>query len=90
MIDTMEFKGYYGSVHYSDEDKCFFGKIEHIRDLVSYEGHDVPSLRKAFENGVIDYRKTCKSKHKAPDKPLKGSFNMEKIDEHERKNYPRK
>ena len=30
MTDMMEYKGYYGSVHYSDEDRCFFGKIEHI------------------------------------------------------------
>lgn len=76
MIDMMEYKEYYGSVHYSDEDKCFFGKIEHIRDLVSYEGHDVISLRKAFENSVTDYLETCKSRHKAPDKPFKGSFNI--------------
>ncbi|MBF0523445.1 MAG: type II toxin-antitoxin system HicB family antitoxin [Candidatus Omnitrophica bacterium] len=76
MIDMMQYKGYYGSVHYSDEDKCFFGKIEHIRDLVSYEGHDVATLKKAFEDGVTDYLKTCKAKNKAPDKPFKGSFNI--------------
>ena len=76
MIDMMEYKGYYGSVHYSDEDKCFFGKIEHIRDLISYEGQDVVSLRKAFENGVDDYLETCKNKNKIPDRPFKGSFNV--------------
>ena len=76
MIDMMEYKGYYGSVHYSDDDRCFFGKIEHIRDLISYEGHDVASLKKAFEDGVTDYLETCKAKHKEPDKPFKGTFNV--------------
>jgi predicted HicB family RNase H-like nuclease len=76
MKDMMEFKGYCGSVHYSDEDKCFFGKVEHIRDLISYEGHDVRSLKKAFEEGVSEYLETCIAKHKEPDKPFKGSFNI--------------
>ena len=76
MIDMMEYKGYYGSVHYSDEDRCFYGKIEYIRGLVSYEGHDVNSIRKAFEEGVDDYLETCKAHNKLPDKPFKGSFNV--------------
>ena len=76
MIDMMEYKGYLGSVHYSDDDQCFYGKIEHIRDLISYEGRDVASIRKSFEDSVNDYLKTCKAKHKVPDKPFKGSFNV--------------
>jgi len=62
MIDMMEYKGYLGSVHYSDEDECFYGKIEHIRDLISYEGQDVASIKKSFEDSVEDYLKTCKVK----------------------------
>ena len=76
MIDMMEYKGYLGSVHYSDEDECFYGKIEHIRDLISYEGQDVASIKKSFEDSVEDYLKTCKVKNKTPDKPFKGSFNV--------------
>ena len=76
MIDMMEYKGYYGSVHYSDEDHCFYGKIEHIRGLVNYEGHDVDSIKGAFEESVDDYLATCKLKNIVPDKPFKGSFNV--------------
>jgi len=36
MKDMMSYKGYYGSVHYSDEDGVFHGKIEFIRSLVTY------------------------------------------------------
>jgi predicted HicB family RNase H-like nuclease len=49
MKDLMEYKGYYGSVHYSDDDQVFHGKIEFIRSLVSYEGTDVKGLRTAFK-----------------------------------------
>jgi len=76
MIDMMEYKGYYGSIHYSDEDRCFYGKIEYIRSLVSYEGQDAVSIRKSFEDSVDDYLSTCKAINKAPEKPFKGSFNV--------------
>ena len=59
MKDTMEYNGYFGSVHYNDDDKVFYGKLEFIRALVSYEGTDVVSLRTAFEEAVDDYLEFC-------------------------------
>ena len=76
MKDMMEYKGYYGSVHYSDEDQIFHGKIEFIRSLVSYEGTDVRNLRTAFEEAIDDYLELCINERKEPDKPFKGSFNV--------------
>jgi len=60
MKDTMEYNGYSGSVHYNDDDKVFYGKLEFICALVSYEGTDVVSLRTAFEEAVDDYLEFCK------------------------------
>jgi predicted HicB family RNase H-like nuclease len=76
MKDMMTHKGYYGSVGYDDEDRIFYGKIEFIRALVSYEGTDVTSLRKAFEEAVEDYLEMCRRREEEPEKPLKGSFNV--------------
>jgi predicted HicB family RNase H-like nuclease len=76
MKDMMVYKGYYGSVHYSDEDRIFHGKIEFIRSLVSYEGADVRSLRTAFEEAVNDYLKLCEEEGKIPEVAFKGSFNV--------------
>lgn len=76
MRDMMMYKGYYGSVHYSDEDQVFHGKIEFIRSLVSYEGEDVKSLRRAFEEAVGDYLTLCEEEKKQPEMPFKGSFNV--------------
>lgn len=76
MKDIMKYKGYYGSVHYSDDDEVFHGKIEFVPSLVSYEGTDVKSLRLAFEEAVDDYLQLCKDEKKEPDMPFKGSFNV--------------
>jgi len=76
MSDSMEYKGYAGSVHYSDEDRLFFGKVEFIRSLLSYEGTDVGSLRQAFEAAVDDYLEGCVESGQEPEKPFKGTFNV--------------
>ncbi len=74
--DMMEYEGYLGSAHYSDDDQVFFGKLEFISALVSYEGKDVKSLKKAFKEAVDDYLAFCKESGKEPEKPFKGSFNI--------------
>ena len=37
MANTIEYNGYIGSIEYSPEDKCFFGKLEMIDDIVTFE-----------------------------------------------------
>jgi len=76
MSGAMEYKGYMGSVGYSDEDEVFHGRLTGLRDLVTFEGTDVRSLRKAFHGAVDDYLATCGRLSKKPDTPFKGSFNV--------------
>jgi len=59
-MSGMEYKGFIGSIYYSDEDEVFHGKLEGIRDLVAYEGTDVASLKRGFREVVDDYLATCK------------------------------
>lgn len=76
MSNSLEYRGYFGSVEYSDEDEVFHGRLEFIRDLVTYEGSDAKSLKSAFREAVDDYLALCKSEAREPDVPLKGSFNV--------------
>jgi predicted HicB family RNase H-like nuclease len=76
MKDMITYKGYFGSVHYNDDDRVFFGKLEYIRALVSYEGTDVVSLRTAFEEAIDDYLELCEEAGKKPEIPFKGTFNI--------------
>ena len=76
MKDMMKYKGYYGSVHYNDDDEIFHGKLEFIRSLVNYEGENVKTLKSSFEEAVDDYLILCKEEGLEPEKPFKGSFNV--------------
>ena len=37
MNNTMEYKGYIGSVEFSEADQILYGKVQGIRSLISYE-----------------------------------------------------
>lgn len=76
MSKMLEYKGYLGSVEFSDADDVFHGKLEFIRDLVTYEGTDAQSLKAAFHEAVDDYLELCADEGRSPDTPLKGSFNI--------------
>jgi predicted HicB family RNase H-like nuclease len=76
MRHMLEYKGYPGSVEYSDEDGLFFGRVQFTRALISYEGRDAASLRRDFRRAVDDYLALCAKRGKEPEKPFKGSFNV--------------
>ena len=75
-MKTMNYKGYLGSVEFSLEDNCLFGRLLHVNDLVNYEADSPVLLKKAFKEAVDDYLATCKQLGKEPDKFFKGSFNV--------------
>ncbi len=72
----MKYKGYYGSVHYDSDEPIFYGKLEFIKALVSYEAEDAVGIKQAFEEAVNDYLVLCKDKSIAPEIPYKGSLNV--------------
>jgi len=76
MKDVLRYKDFIGSVHYSAEDDCFFGKIEGIDDLVTFEGRDVDELKRSFREAVEDYVELCRAAGKPLHKSCKGSFNV--------------
>jgi len=76
MKDFIQYKDYIGSVHFNAEDEVFFGKIEGIEDLVSFEGSSVDELKQAFTDSVEDYIVLCKEIGKKNEKSYKGSFNV--------------
>lgn len=76
MSTMLEYNGYLGSVEFSDADEIFHGKLEFIRDLVTYEGTDAKSLKAAFHEAVDDYLELCQDEGRTPETPLKGSFNI--------------
>jgi predicted HicB family RNase H-like nuclease len=54
-MSLLHYKGYVGTVEYSAEDHCLFGKLAYIRDLVTYEATTARALEKAFREAVTEY-----------------------------------
>lgn len=76
MCNTIEYKGYVGSVEFSEADGVFFGKVMGIRSLISYEGENAKELIADFHGAVDDYLAMCEANGVAPEKAFKGSFNV--------------
>ena len=47
-MNTLKYKGFIGSVAFSEADGVFFGKIEGIDGLVNFEGESVAELTNGF------------------------------------------
>ena len=76
MKDLIKYKDYMGSVHFNSGDEVFYGKIEGIDDLITFEGKSVKELKQSFQEAVEDYLDTCKRYNKEAEKSYKGSFNI--------------
>lgn len=76
MNNTMEYKGYVGSVEFSEADGLFYGKVMGVRALLSYEGTTANELVTDFHSAVDDYLAICEAEGKEPEKAYKGSFNI--------------
>ena len=75
-MNTMTYKGYIGSVAFSEKDNVFFGKIEGINGLVNFEGESVKELTDAFHEAVDDYLAYCEEEGIEPDKSYTGVLNV--------------
>ena len=76
MRNTMQYKGYVGSVEFSEEDRLFFGKVLGIRSVISYDGKNAQELVEDFHGAVDDYLAMCAAEGITPEKAYKGSFNV--------------
>lgn len=75
-MNTMKYKGFIGSVAYSEDDNVFFGKVEGINALVNFEGESVSELTQAFHDAVNDYLAFCEEEGISPHKSYTGTLNV--------------
>ena len=67
----LKYKGYTGSVEYSEDDKCLFGKVQGMsKDSITYEGSTVEELTADFEGAVDDYLALCEKKALSRENPI--------------------
>ncbi len=76
-MGNFKYKGYTGSVEYSEEDNILFGKVLGMsKDAITYEGETIDQLKADFETGVDDYLAMCATKGVEPRKPYSGTLNI--------------
>ncbi len=61
-MNYLEYKGYKGSIEYSEADNCLFGKVLGLDKgtCILYEGSTVDELKTDFEEAIDRYLESCK------------------------------
>ena len=73
-MNTMEYKGYGGSVEFSREEGILFGRVLGIRHVIDYEGESIGELERDFHHAVDSYLSVCKEEGIRPEKPRSGKL----------------
>ena len=76
MNNIIKYKGYIGSVEFSESDGIFYGKVQGIRSLISYEGTNATELITDFHDAVDSYLESCNANGDTPETAFKGSVNI--------------
>ena len=76
MSHYVNYKDFWGTVEYSSEDDCLYGKVLGVHGMMAYEGQSVAELKEEFHRAVDEYLLLCQQKGIAPEKSFKGSFNV--------------
>ena len=76
MNNLLKYKGYTGSVEFSEDDNLLYGSVLGIRSLISYEGTTVKELIKDFQGAVDDYLIMCEEDGTEPETAYKGSLSV--------------
>ncbi|MDR2232444.1 MAG: type II toxin-antitoxin system HicB family antitoxin [Tannerella sp.] len=73
----LKYKGYIGSVEYSEDDNCLCGKVLGMtKDSITYEGKSIEELKADFESGIDSYLEGCIEMGISPRKGYNGIFNV--------------
>ena len=76
-MNKMEYKGYYGSIEYSKEDDCFFGRALGMpNNLILYEGNTASELYSDFKGAIDTYLDCCQQNGLKPKKSYNGVLNI--------------
>ncbi|HQT37100.1 MAG TPA: hypothetical protein PLA07_08985 [Sulfuricurvum sp.] len=59
VLGTFNYRGHIGSIQYSQEDKVFWGKLEGIDALVTFEANSTEELELNFIKTVDNYLSLC-------------------------------
>jgi len=69
-MGSLHYKGYTGSVEYSEADRCMHGRVLGLKkSLIAYEGTTEKELETDFKEGIDVYLESCAEDGIQPEKP---------------------
>ena len=68
----LSYKGYSGTVRFDPDEDIFHGEVSGLRDVVTFQGHSVREIKRAFRDSIDDYLELCQESGRSPDKPFSG------------------
>ena len=68
----MNYKDYTARIEFDEASETFHGRIEGIRDIITFEGGSVAELKKAFHDSVDDYLEWATEEGFTPERPYSG------------------
>ena len=83
----LKYKDYIGHVEFDDEAGIFHGEVINTRDVITFQGTTVETLKQAFIESVDDYLAFCEERDEEPEKPFSGKFNVRLAPELHRSAY---
>jgi predicted HicB family RNase H-like nuclease len=76
-MNNLEYKGYYGSIEYSKDNRCLYGKVLGMtKDSLTYEGKTVDELENDFKAAIESYLEGCVELGIKPRKGYNGVLNI--------------
>ena len=76
-MDNLKYKGYIGTIQFSENDNCFYGKVLGMkRACITYEGESTFELFEDFKGAVDMYLDHCQRKGVEPEQPYNGILSI--------------
>ncbi len=71
-MNEMTYKGYIARIEYDSNDRCFFGHVQGIKDIIDFDGKSVEELEAAFHQIIDFYMESCREIGKEPERSQSG------------------
>lgn len=74
MNNKLNYNGYTASIIPDVDRGLFFGRVENVLDVISFQGKDLAELKANFKEAIDEYISFCKEVGEEPEKPFGGSI----------------
>lgn len=68
------YKGYTATVEFDPDEMLLHGRVDNLRDVVTFHAESVGGVQDAFHEALDDYLDLCSERGEEPDRPYSGRF----------------